>query len=410
MTHLKNILVFIFGRNWVVPLVAALGSIACSAGVMTLGRLTMSAPVEERHTLAALLGWFEAPQILMFFLLPLWLLVITVVRLIKKQFHVWRAWICSSLAGFVMLNCLANSFFHLMFSNHDDFTRGISVPEELAPGCTPPMAVPVNMHFQPPLHLGDNATLPPVVQQYADLRKTDKFMMVSGDEELPGSAPNLEKIATAAPELLHEYKLRAHCHQALSPGFQGAPHLHMLYHPAESTKRQTEAPCWNLQLPNQWQVIGGASHAHADRFALKQLKLLDEALAPLAANPTREGLDSLVPPLPEKPFIVLTETFQPGIYDLLLVAPAGYPEGSFTIKAREYTEGAELSTRMDSDQLTTKPYLHICQQAKPIEVMVYSGEWGEYYASAWELHFTPAGGGESRCVNTQLYLMQGWSR
>ncbi|MBR1982195.1 MAG: hypothetical protein IKA23_05525 [Akkermansia sp.] len=44
-----------------------------------------------------------------------------------------------------------------------------------------------------------------------------------------------------------------------------------------------------------------------------------------------------------------------------------------------------------------------------IEVTVFSGEWGEHYVSDRGLH-PPASGGESRCVNSQPHLMQGWSR
>lgn len=110
--------------------------------------------------------------------------------------------------------------------------------------------------------------------------------------------------------------------------------------------------------------------------------------------------------------IVLAEHFQPGIYHMLLVVPRDYPEGSFRVTAREYTRGRELSTRiLDTLQLTPRPYGNICKLACTSDSFtVYSGEWGEYYASVRELHFSPANGGESRCVNSQLYLMQGWSR
>lgn len=345
MKRLKIFFSFMFGRNWIMPLLAVLVSIVCVAGVSYLSRQSGLAAIEERHKLADRLDWFIAPQVLLFFLLPLWLLILTVVRLIQKKFSVLWAWLCSLLAGAAMIFCLVLSVFGTMFCDTDDFTFGISVPEELAPGCSPPMAVPVHIHFQPPFTGGDDATLPPVVQQYADLCQTAKYVSVCYDEELSESAPNLEKIAATAPELLHEYKWRAYCHQALSPGFRGAPRLDMLSHPDEAGRRQNEPTAWKLQLPNQWQVSDGDSSVQENRFALKGMQLLDTALAPLATNPTREGLDSLVPPLPDKPVIILTETFQPGIYKLRLVAPIDFPAGSFTVKAREYTKGAELSTR-----------------------------------------------------------------
>jgi glycosyltransferase involved in cell wall biosynthesis len=123
---------------------------------------------------------------------------------------------------------------------------------------------------------------------------------------------------------------------------------------------------------------------------------------------TREGLDALLPPLPDKPVIVLREGFQPGIYKAVLVVPLDYPEGTFQLKACEYTRKTPLS--MPPVELAPEPYREFCKLAVSDDFTVYSGEWGELYASTWELHFTPADGGESRCVNSQLYLMQGWSR
>jgi hypothetical protein len=38
---------------------------------------------------------------------------------------------------------------------------------------------------------------------------------------------------------------------------------------------------------------------------------------------------------------------------------------------------------------------------------VYSGRDGQYYGSIWEIWFTAAEGGESRCVATQEFLMMG---
>ena len=147
------------------------------------------------------------------------------------------------------------------------------------------------------------------------------------------------------------------------------------------------------------------------RYTLKKLQQLNEGLTALAANPTREGLDALLPPLPDKPVIVLREGFQPGMYIAILVVPRDYPEGTFQVRAKEYTRGTELSTRgLENINFAPQPYRNFSKLAVSEKIMVYSGEWGEFYASTWELYFTPAGGGEPRCVNSQLYLMQGWTR
>ena len=422
MKAMKKILRYALGRNWVMPVIAVLGNIACTGMAVFLCGLTISAAVEERHWLGNILDYVLGPQLLLFLGLPLWLLALTVFRLRKRQYYVGWAWFWSFLAGLAMLPCLIISSFSTSFGDYDDFTLGIRVPDELAPERNPGMAVPVDMHFQPPLSEGDGATLPPIVQQYADLCETDNGVHVSDDEALPDKAPNVEKLAADAPELLKEYTLRAFCHRALTPGVKVTPHISLLQHPDTAFMHQTEerwheekAEIWQIDLPNRWKIYNHAyrwgKHEIPSAFERKRLKLLDEAMAPLAAEPTREKLNALLPPLPDKPVIVLAEHFQPGIYLMTLVVPRDYPEGSFRVTAREYTKGTELSTRvLDTLRLTPRPCGSICQLASADSFTVYSGEWGEYYASVWELHFTPADGGESRCVNSQLYLMQGWSR
>lgn len=423
MKKLQDILSFILGRNWVIPVLAILVSLISTGLCLLLGGQSMSASVAERHRLGLILDWVLMPQVLMILGLPLWLLVLTIVRLVKKQLWVGWAWLWSLLAGIAMMVCATISAFISAYGDYDDFTLGISVPEEMTPGSESGLAVPVDMHFQPPLNEGENATLPPIVQQYADRCERDHGIVVGDDEELTGEAPHVEKLAAEAPELLLEYKLRAFCHQALTPGSTAAPHLEMLQHPhaAELHKIRDawylheEVTPWKKDCQNNWEINITLSRENQvsglSPFSMKKLKMLDTALAPLAANPTHEGLDALLPPLPDKPTIVLAQRGQPGMYKLLLVVPHDYPRGSFRISAREYTQGKELSTRvLDTMHLTPRPCGEICQLACSDTFTVYSGEWGEYYASVWELHFTPESGGESRCVNSQLYLMQGWSR
>ena len=423
MKALKKILRYVLGRNWVMPVVAVLGNIACAGMAAFLSGLSTSARVEERHWLGTMLDCVLTPQALLFLGLPLWLLALTIFRLRKGQYYVGWAWFWSFLAGLAMLPCLIISSFSTSFGYYDDFTLGVRVPDELSPERKPGMAVPVDMHFQPPLSGGGKATLPPIVQQYADLCETDNGVSVGHDEKLSDNAPNVEKLAAEAPELLMEYKLRAFCHRALTPGARVAPHLSMLQHPGEPTLLREEeiwhgeeSAAWQMGLPNQWKIYH-REHRWKEKeipsiFERKRLKLLDEALAPLATECTREKLNAMMPPLPDKPSIVLAQHFQPGIYRMMLVVPRDYPEGCFHVTAREYTRGRKLRTcALDTLQLTPHPYASICKLACSSDSFtVYSGEWGEYYASIWELHFTPADGGESRCVNSQLYLMQGWSR
>ena len=401
------------GRSWGVPVLAALGSWLCMFAIHGVCSLTSGVGVRMRM----LLGWINSAIWLVLWLLLLglvvWLLVFTVRRLIQRQWKALLAWVWSALAVKLMSMAITVGVFITAFSYQDDFTYGLKVPEKCAPGGTHGMAVPRGMHFQPPLHEGDDAELPAVVQQYADLCKVDTFMCVDGDEALPSTAPNLEKLAAEAPELLHEYGLRAYCHEALTPGFHACRHLESLRHPdaAAYLGKHYLSEHRMYSLANGWGYLLGNGHSCSDIFARKGMQLLDESLAPLAARADRETLDSLVPSLPDKPFIMLAQVGQPGMYRLVLVAPADYPAGTFCVNAREYTQNKTLSIRNRQIQvLRAKDYRKICQLSEPVDFTVYSGEWGEYYASVWELHFTPDDGNPSRCVNSQLYLMQGWSR
>ncbi|MBO5683659.1 MAG: hypothetical protein J6R92_01805 [Akkermansia sp.] len=404
----------VLGRTWVVPVLTVLGTWLCMFTVCCLGGASGGVGVVMRM----LLGWANVVvwlvQGLLLLGLGVWLVVFTVRRLIQRQWRAMLAWVWSGGAAALVCPSIGMGIFVSAFACYDDFTLGISVPEELSPGGRHGMAVPRAMHFQAPLHEGKDAELPAVVQQYADLCKVDTSMCVGGDEVLPTTASNLEKLAKETPELLHEYCLRAYCYEVLTPGVHACRHLSALYHPEKSVTGgpRLNGDEWMVSFAHDWSYVGyKRDSGEPSVFALKGMQLLDEALAPLAAKADRETLDSLVPALPDKPFIVLEQRGQPGMYRLQLMAPADYPAGTFCVKTREYTKNKELSIRNTQIQnLSTKLYRQICQLSEPVDFTVYSGEWGEYYASVWELHFIPADGSVSRCVNSQLYLMQGWSR
>ena len=393
-------------KTWVVPLLVALGSLCCAFLVVQLCDASIGKPMELRSKLAHWLDYVALIQLCLFLVLPLWLFVRTVVRLVRKQKAVWLAWLWSCLAGFVMLICVGVGSIFSGLGNFDDFTLGICVPEELAPEKNPGMAVPVGFSFNCSFN---NTSLPPVVEKWADLCREETSLPSSAEEQLSASLSNLEKLAAEAPELLQEYKLRAMCHRALTPGTK-APYLELLRHEEESILPTGAFHSWNEEkkgkpLSNGWKLLV------EDESDYKLAQLLDAHLAPLAANPTLAGLDAMVPPLPDKPVIVLFEGFQPGIYSMLIIVPKDYPEGRFSVQAHEYTQGKRLSLRNVWDkEYSPSSFRNLCRIAVEEKFTVYSGEWGEYYASIWDLYFTPAVGSPSRCVNSQLYLMQGWSR
>lgn len=419
MKRWVKILRFVLGRNWVLPVVAVVGSACCAVAAMVLSTQSRSAGVELRSVLGRGLDGALLVQMLLFVGLPLWLVVFTVRRLIRKQGGIGWAWLWSLLAGVGMMFCLAASSMFTMFGDFDDFALEHQLPEELSPEHKPGMAVPLDFSF---LTINDEE-LSPVAKKWQAIMPEDSGVVITGDEELSESAPNVEKLAANAPELLLEYKLRAICHRALTPGVKSAPHLELLRHAGEhsygekvDTWRHSEDDViWQKPLKNGWEIYTRRYRFHGEDgpspYDLKKLQTLDEALAPLAANPTRAGLDALLPPLPEKPTIVLRQTGQAGIYGILLVVPRNYPDGRFHVTVHEYTRGTELSTRrLDQIRMVPMPYRDFCKLAVSDDFTVYSGEWGEMYAGTWELHFTPSTGGESRSVNSQLYLMQGWSR
>ena len=407
----------VLGRSWVVPLVAVVGSAICAAMVCYISGLTVGADLERCRVLGNVVDYFLAPQLLLFVFLPIWLIVRTVVLLVRKLPGVGLAWLWSVLSAIPLAFCMVISAFGVNMGYYDTFTEDIELPEEWAPAHQLGVAVPGGFSFYEPLRGGE---LSPVAKKWKEHCKDEwASVSVSADEELSDNTPNLDKITAEAPELLWEYLLRASCHEVLSPGISVAPYRSLLHHPDMSAEKKRFAAGkdepWEKPLSQGW-CIRSTTHRFSDdsipaRYELKKVKLLDAALAPLAANPTPEGLDALLPPLPEKPVIILHEGFQPGLYRLQLLVPEDYPQGSFRVKAREYTKGQQLSTRsLDDCVLSPVSHRGICGMAELPDFTVYSGEWGEIYASVWELYFTPAEGGESRCVNSQLYLMQGWSR
>lgn len=162
-------------------------------------------------------------------------------------------------------------------------------------------------------------------------------MMERGVEAV-AAVPHLRKLAQVAPELLQEYILRALYAEATNPRFQSAVLAYddsvYLIHENDpqscvyGRERQVEVvseqgtysyadtpegKC-SVMLENGWSVgyhTRFTTSPYEDKlpsFLLEleaQLHRLDAELAPLAQTPTRTKLDSLLPPLPEKPFVCL---------------------------------------------------------------------------------------------------------
>lgn len=251
--------------------------------------------------------------------------------------------------------------------------------------------------------------------------------------------PHLRKLAQVAPELLQEYILRALYAEATNPRFQSAVLAYddsvYLIHENDpqscvyGRERQVEVVSehgtytyadtpegkYSVKLENGWSVGYHArftTSPYEDKlpsFLLElegQLHRLDAELSPLAQTPTRTKLDSLLPPLPDKPFVCLWGDGA-GTYRMLMVIPPDYPEGTFELRAEEYTTGKRI--RFKNRFLPEKRLGNVCRIiCSDRWNTVYSGDWNEYYGSRWQIWFTPKDGGEPQCVNSQNFLMMGW--
>ena len=219
--------------------------------------------------------------------------------------------------------------------------------------------------------------------------------------------PHTEKLAREAPELLRRYAIRCLYAEAVNPRFFSAilyvPRHAYLWH-AESPEMQEliepEVAKGAIELGNGWKWrYDNAVDAQGDAARL------EAELAPLAQNPTMEQLDAMLPPVPDVPFLSLRKGWafdhdgEP-CYGALLVIPESYPLGQFTLKAYEITRRKPL--RFDNIEFENSE-----SKSHFWDMRVYSGDEGQYYGSVWEIWFTPADGGESRCVATQEFLITG---
>ena len=283
--------------------------------------------------------------------------------------------------------------------------------------------------------------------RYCELKQEEKEKleqeklrgMLARGVDAAEAVPHLQKLAQVSPELLQEYILRALYAEATNPRFQSAVLAYddsvFLFHENDpqafvygrdrqvevisekgtySYSDTPEGKC-RVELENGWSVrfrsriTSSPFEDKLPRILLKweaQLKRLDAEMALLAQTPTREKLDSLLPPLPGKPFVCLWEDGA-GTYRMAVIIPADYPEGEFELRAEECTTGKKIrfSKRFLPEKKLGKVCRIICSERWNT---VYSGDWNEYYGSRWHIWFTPKDGGAPQCVNSQNFLMMGW--
>lgn len=362
---------------------------------------------------------------------PLWLFIMTI-RLFRRgeTAQLLRCWGASALAGVVAIGVgmgLVTQAFS--GSNGDDFARGLAVPSD--------------REFVLPrgLTLFCNREIPQRVRELHEMAaplptvESNEVADVMNPEQ---SIPNLRKLSREAPELLHEYLLRVLYAEATDPRFnsplldtagpypahENDPQTHArraylaqrhVFSPeGETTYADYPIARWRIPLQNGWYMAHTVTWHERDLQPAEhpeiaaRLHRIDTALAPLAHTPTREQLDALLPPLPKHPFLCIHEETA-GCYDMLIVIPAEYEAGTFELRAHEVTTGKPISFRQDWH--AEKKLGNVCRVICSNRALtVFSGNWGEYYGSEWQIWFTPATGGAPRCVSSQPFVMMGWQR
>ena len=127
--------------------------------------------------------------------------------------------------------------------------------------------------------------------------------------------------------------------------------------------------------------------------------------AALAADPTHAGLDALLHQKAQMPFLSFWDSaFFGGQYQVLVVLPVGYPAGSITLRGREVATGKPVYTVHGN--MSIVPLGNVCSVAGCL-LSVLSCEENEFYATEWEIWFTPEEGGAPRCIGRQEFLIMG---
>ena len=313
------------------------------------------------------------------------------------------SWLWSGVAAVVAVLLGHWEMHQAMGGGSDYFTVGVSIPEDKE------FVIPDGMSFF------INKDVP---EQVEKLRNLHPYLPEVKEENAELAAPNLAKLSLEAPDLLQEYLMRCLYAQATNLRFNSR--VHGAVFPAHMADAQTYIYSSDnhyevhelLPLHNGWSVK--VQEAWPDEWRgqpqkyTAEVRALDDELAPLAQNPTREQLDSMLPPVPEQPYLGLRE-YDAGVYDMFIVIPKDYAEGKFELRANEYSCNKKI--RFENFWQPEMNVGNTCRMIRSKGLnLVYSGDYGEYYGSVWEIWFTPADGGEVRCVNRQLFLMAGWQR
>ncbi len=412
-------LVWSLSRCWLLPVGIAAGWVFFTAVAWFASYMCLNKGVYMPAWLSIIVGGWGLLMVLSLLLGPLWLIVMTVLWIKRRQWAqlVW-GWVCSACAGGALGVSLVLMLVLTIAGPGDNFAHGLTIPEE------------VDFVLPRGLRYACNSDASPQAKARIDAAPKLPQLSAPGD----ASAPNLLKLTRDYPQLLQEYLLRCLYAEAVNPDFtahvlvdslylrhEHDPQAHFLMKRLEDTVGYGDeisvkpGDCpegqWQFPLENGWSLaLRSPSHARPGEGKLPDcssaIARLDAALAPLAQNPTRDYLDCFLPPVPQTPFLSIWSDSS-GTYYMMMVIPADFPQGEFDLRAHEYTEGKRVlfSRRFLPERRLGDVCRVICSDCR---VTVESGNWDEFYGSVWEIWFTPTDGGEPRCVNSQNFLMEGW--
>lgn len=339
--------------------------------------------------------------------------------------------LCAVLSGGLSFGILNFCVLAMMFQNRDHTADNWRVPEGV------PFEVPENFWVE------DKA--PALVKQLAGKEEEGspynfKAVKPLPDGDFPRRAEHLERLAQEHPKLLRDLYRRAEVlvrndfifTDEDDAGHDERPWLrcHLQLHGPGTTIRATydatlgisnRLDVYRHDLGNGWYLSltvervmtrdkDNTTQESMERLEGYTMQRFDAAFAALADAPTAETLDAMLP-LPPRPSLHLVQGFQPGMYELSLFLPQdARTDGHYEIRAYEYESGEALSL---DNQATLDPAtaveLHGAKVLTKHDFMVYTGDWGQYYGSRWQVWFVP-NKGEREMVCQHLFLMQGWMR
>ena len=410
---------WVLSSCWVLPLAIVAGWVLYAAVAWMGSYVSLNEGVEPPMWLLCVMGAWSVLLLFALLLWPLWLVVRTVLWIRRRQWSrlVW-GWVCSACAGGVAAGVLVLMLVLTIAGPGDYFARGLTIPEEVD------FVLPRGMSY------ACNSEASPQAKARIDAAPKLPPLSEPGD----AAAPNLKKLTRDYPQLLQEYLLRCLYAEAVNPDFTAHVLVDSLYlrHEYDPQSRflmnrledtigfgdgvsvklgDTPEGQWQFPLNNGWSLaLRSPAHARPGEGEVpdcsSRIARLDAALAPLAQNPTRDYMNSFLPPVPEKPFLSIWNESS-GVYSMMMVIPADFPQGEFELRAHEYTKGKRvLFSRGFLPEMRLGDVCRvICSDRW---VTVESGNWDEFYGSVWEIWFTPADGGAPRCVSSQNFLMEGW--